>query len=284
MKALFTAHRIYDVVLGTRQIPVDVGRYEAQVTWSADNARAMFLLSSAMESDQLRPLLICETAKEMWDALSRVHEQKSASNKLMLMSQLYEYRMSPGDSIVKHVANVQNMAARLLDVGETVSDTTIMAKVLGSLSSKYVAFQTAWDNVPADMQTFENLQERLIREEMRLSVDDEAPGVFVASKKLSAQKGGKVNARDSKKTNTEDTKRMQTTKDKLKCFKCDEKGHFARECKNKRREKDDSSSSESRDCVFVVEKASGNRSVNVGKEGSAKLPVDIVNSVLNANK
>ncbi|XP_068994064.1 uncharacterized protein [Neodiprion pinetum] len=123
-----------------RQVTDGVGRAEAQATSVADNACATFLLSSAMEPHQLRPLLTCATAKEMWDALSRVHEQKSESNKLMLMSQLYEYRMSPGDSIMEHVANVQNMAARVIDVGERVSDATIMAKVLGSLSPKYAAF------------------------------------------------------------------------------------------------------------------------------------------------
>ena len=73
MKALFLAHRTYDVVLGTRQIPDGDVREEAEATWNMDNARAMFLLSSAMEPDQLRSLSICVTAKEMWDALSRVH-------------------------------------------------------------------------------------------------------------------------------------------------------------------------------------------------------------------
>ena len=285
MKALFLAHRIYDVVLGTRQISNGDGREEAQATWNVDNARAMFLLSSAMEPDQLRSLLTCVTAKEMWDALSRVHEQKSASNKLMLLSQLYEYRMSPGDSIVKHVANVHNMAAKLLDVSETVSNATIMAKVLGSLSSKYAAFQTAWDNVPADMQTLENLQERLIREETRLSVDDEAPGAFAASKRTNARKSGKPNAGDSKKSYAENSKRKQRPKNQERCFKCQGKGHFARECKKiTDGKKDDSSSSEPHDCVFVTEKGSGSRSVNVGKEGSARLPVGVANSVLRASK
>ena len=48
--------------------------------------------------------------------------------------------------------------------------------------------------------------------------------------------------------------------------------------------KDDSSSSEPHDCVFVTEKGSGSRSVNVGKEGSARLPVGVANSVLRASK
>lgn len=55
--------------------------------------------------------------------------------------------MSPGDSVIQHIAKVQNMAAQLIDVGEAVTEVTIMAKILASLSSKYNALQTAWDSV-----------------------------------------------------------------------------------------------------------------------------------------
>jgi len=39
------------------------------------------------------------------------------------------------------------MATQLKDVGEKISDTAIMAKILGSLPSRYNALQTAWDSV-----------------------------------------------------------------------------------------------------------------------------------------
>jgi hypothetical protein len=107
VNALFVAHGIRDIVDGWRVKPEGVGRDIAR--WIKYNAKAMFLI----ESVQLEPLLVCVTAKEMWEKLTSVHEQKSASNKLLLTTKLYEYRMSPGDTIIQHVAKVQNMAAQL---------------------------------------------------------------------------------------------------------------------------------------------------------------------------
>jgi hypothetical protein len=145
VNVLFGAHGIRDTVDRSRVKPEGVGQHIAR--WINDNAKAMFLTSTTIESEQLEPLLVCVTVKEMWEKLTSVHEQKSASNKLLLTTKLYEYRMSPGDTIIQHVAKVQNMAAQLLDVGKPVSDLTIMAKILASLSPKYAAFQTTWDSV-----------------------------------------------------------------------------------------------------------------------------------------
>lgn len=144
VKTLFIAHGILDVVKGERKMPIGEGQDAEKKLWMKDNSHAMFFISSSIEYEQLEPLLVCDTAKDMWDKLSRIYEDKSASNKLLLTQEFHEYRMSPGDSITKYFAKVQNMAAQLLDVGESVSDVTIMAKVL---LLKYATLQTAWDSV-----------------------------------------------------------------------------------------------------------------------------------------
>ena len=97
----------------------------------------------------------------MWDKFVSIHEQKSASNKLLLLQKFHSHRMEPDESVVQHVAPVQNMVAQL-DVGEVVSTTAVMAKVLGSLPSKYNTLQKAWDSVLEANQTLENLLECLI--------------------------------------------------------------------------------------------------------------------------
>jgi hypothetical protein len=78
VNVLFGAHGIRDTVDGSRVKPEGVGQDIAR--WIKDNAKAMFLISTTIESEQLEPLLVCVTAKEMWEKLTSVHEQKSASN------------------------------------------------------------------------------------------------------------------------------------------------------------------------------------------------------------
>lgn len=78
VNTLFVAHGIRDIVGGERAMPTGAGQETAKKTWIKDNARAMFLIASSIESEQLESLLVCSTAKEMWDKLSLIHEQKSA--------------------------------------------------------------------------------------------------------------------------------------------------------------------------------------------------------------
>jgi len=173
MKAIFIANGLTSVVNGTKTRP------ENNTTeWDKSNAKAMVIISSTMESSQLEYLLTCETATDMWTRLTTLHEQKSESNKLFLMTKFHDYKMAPNDSVAQHIAKVENMARQLKDVGEKVTDITIMAKILGSLPAKFSAFVTAWDSVEANNQTFESLTQRLIKEESRMSVIDETSGAL----------------------------------------------------------------------------------------------------------
>lgn len=268
LNTLFIAYGIRDVVVGDRTLPNGEGQERETERWIKDNARAMFLISSSMEYNQLEALIVCTTAKEMWTKLSALHEQKSASNKLMLTQRFHEYRMSSGDSIIQHIAKVQNMAAQLTDLGENVSNTTIIAKVLASLSPKYSTLQTAWDSVDPDRQTLENLTERLIREEVRLTPDDEAPGAFAAYKKGKDKSSG---SRKPGKEGQTNKKEKEDRKHNIKCFRCKKRGHYARECQNKRREdtdREDGDDQGARDCAFVAEKSKMALSASVVKSVS----------------
>ncbi|EZA46813.1 hypothetical protein X777_01500 [Ooceraea biroi] len=148
----------------------------------------MFLISSSMEYAQLESLLTSTTAKDMWDKLSQIHEQKSVTNKLLLTQKFIEYRMGANDSVVSHVAKVQNLARQLADVGENLSEVTVMAKILGSLTSKFSIFQTKWDSVDPERQNLASLQERLIKKEAKLNAESDAEGVFYTGKSRNSKK------------------------------------------------------------------------------------------------
>jgi hypothetical protein len=56
VNALFVAHGIRDIVDGSRVKPEGVGQDIAR--WIKDNAKAMFLISTTIESEQLEPLFV----------------------------------------------------------------------------------------------------------------------------------------------------------------------------------------------------------------------------------
>lgn len=138
------------------------------------------------------------------------------------------------------------MAAQLADVGETVSNVTMIAKVLASLSPKFAAFQTAWDIVDSDRQTMENLQEKLIREESRMTSSEDIAGAFSALRRdYKSERGESSDAKPKKKPFGK-----PRDHENVECYKCKQKGHYARECKSKGKPKakwDNNESRESRD-------------------------------------
>ncbi|KAG6465845.1 hypothetical protein O3G_MSEX015433 [Manduca sexta] len=83
----------------------------------------------------------------------------------------------------------------------------VITKVLMSLPKEYKHFVSAWESVPDDRQTMDNLVERLLVEEERVK-----------------EKSGQSSSSSSSAFLVKDKKN-------IKCFKCNKFGHFLSECK-----------------------------------------------------
>lgn len=140
------------------------------------------------------------------------------------MTKFHDYRMLPNDSVAQYVARVENMARQLTDLGENLSDVTIMAKILGSLLTKYNAFVTAWDSVEPDKQTLENLTTHLIKDETRMTAEDDVTSA------LSAVNTNKQQKFFDTKYNP---KRPDDKRKDVECFYCHKKDHVIKYCKKK---------------------------------------------------
>lgn len=220
---LFIANGLLEIVDDTQKKPTALAEIKV---WECENAKAMFVISSTMEAKQLKSLITCETANEMWVKLAKIHEQRSASNKLVLNQRYHEYRMTSGDSVVEHFTKVQNLAQQLRDIGQNIDDVSIMAKILGSLPPKYNAFRTAWDSMDEERQTLDNLMERLIKEESQYSAEDDATSALAAmtigKRKTSEKRNSSKSQNQSKKKDGDQDKRNDGD-----CYYCGKKGHYA---------------------------------------------------------
>lgn len=140
MDAILKASSIQEVVKGTKKRPTDAAQVNEIAQWDKDDAKGMYLLSTAMVPEQLETLINCTTANEMWLQLISIHEQRSETNKSILMSNFYAYKMTSSDT-VQHISKIQSMARALKDIGENLSDLAIITKIIGTLPSKFHFFQ-----------------------------------------------------------------------------------------------------------------------------------------------
>ncbi|XP_023247713.1 uncharacterized protein LOC111643756 [Copidosoma floridanum] len=187
LQNLFVANGIDGVVTGDRVKPEDLTTADGKA-WVKEDAKAKFVMSSTMDQEQIDHVLTCTTAKEMWDRLVTIHEQNSATHKLLLIQRFHEYRMDSGDSVAAHVTKVTNMARQLKDLDEGVTEVMIIAKILAGLPTKFRGFRSAWNSVDPTRQTVEYLQQRLLEEESLMEADGEEKNALSATIRKSDKK------------------------------------------------------------------------------------------------
>lgn len=248
ISAVLMTNEIFDVVDGTRTRPANQEGENAALTklWIKDNAKATAIIASPMENEQVVSMLVCGTAKQMWDKLITVHEQKSVSNVGTLTQRFYSYKMSPTDTVIQHVSAVQNMARQLTDLGERISDAAVIAKILSSLTPKFNVFRTAWDSVDPVRQMIENLLDRLIREDSNESEDGDTTSALEVTRQSGSKEGARAKDKDNK---------QKKSKQNIECYRCHEKGHYASQCEKRKKDdnRDNNGGPSNRGCTFVVQ-------------------------------
>lgn len=159
--AALVANELLGIVDGTEPRPNNLNDEEGK-RWIKRDGQARYLMSTAIQLEQMENLYTCITSHEMWEKLTEIHEQKTHTHKLLLSQRFHEYRMEPTSTVVQHIPKVQNLARQLIDIGENIPDLVIMSKILDSLPLKYRHFRTSWGVIEPDRQTLELLQSRLI--------------------------------------------------------------------------------------------------------------------------
>lgn len=225
MNCALRAKGLLDIVNGVLVKPQD--DIDGKLSkWDKSDAIAMFTITSAMELNQITLVENCASSKQIMDKLNSIYEQKSETNKMIVHERFHQYKMNSNDSISQHVAKVENLARQIKESGDDCSEMAIMTKILGTLPPKFRNVRQAWLSLDETKQTIINLTARLLDEEACLSVYEEAETALAVSKP-SAKSGTKPSAitGTTPKSNSK-------SKQRVTCYNCQKKGHYARDCRN----------------------------------------------------
>jgi hypothetical protein len=203
---------------------------EAKAKFKKNEVKAKRILTDSIKDHLIPNVSELKTAKEMFDALTRLYESKNTSQKLTLRHQLRNVTMNKSETIANFFTRISQIKDQLAAIGDPVEDVELVTTTLNG-------FPPSWDPfvqgicARRKLPKFDKLWADCSQEESRLmskkqKVDDEENQALAAQvKKRKEREEG--SPRRSKKP------RRKRDVSKVQCFNCRKMGHYAAQCPHK---------------------------------------------------
>ncbi|KAJ8891397.1 hypothetical protein PR048_010913 [Dryococelus australis] len=144
----------------------------------------------------------------MWSKLKSVYDKESVVSVHLLQQKFFLIEFKE-DSVAIFMSKLEEIRVKLKQAREPISDKILITKVIMSQPEQFKQFRSAWEFVPLELQSVQELISRLLTQQERIGSRDEEVLVLDS-----------VSNRSSRK-----------------CYTCGKDGHLARFCdKNKRQE------------------------------------------------
>lgn len=185
-----------------------------------EKARGTIILG--MPTRMYRTVEKAETAPEVWAALKKRARGTGSGLKMVLLAQFFQASMRDGESLSQYLDRVVETVGKLDDVNFKLDSIIVCYKVLTSLGKSHDAIGTHCMMMKEKDLTVDFLREQF----RRLESKDEI---------VKKEEDSEVLAIGRRKTQHQHQQPQQRQPREVKCYKCHEMGHFARDCPKKTR-------------------------------------------------
>lgn len=191
-------------------------------------ARAQRVILDGVKDHLIPHLAEKKSAHEMWDTLKNLYEAKNENRKMALKDKLHGTKMAKGEGVVSYLTRVTQVKDELATVGEVISDSELVRTALRGFTKDWEVFVKCVVG-REHLSDWSRLWDDFTREEIREGSQSsgQMEGAIEENVALSA-KGKKKSNKDLSK---------------VRCFACNQYGHFASQCPEKKKKK-----KEGRDC------------------------------------
>ncbi|KAH9671138.1 hypothetical protein KPL70_017236 [Citrus sinensis] len=218
--------------------------------WNEIDGNAISDLHLTLADGVLSSVAEKNTAKEIWDTLTKLYEAKSLHNKIFLKRKLYTLRMAESTMVTDHIKTLNTLFSQLTTLGHNIEENERAELLLQSLLDLYdQPIINLKNNNPADSLIFDDVAASILNEESRRKnkenrqTSSQQAEVLSVTRERSTERGpnGSQNHGRSK----------SRSKKNVKCYNCGKKRHVKKECwsNQKRREGKEPESSNAQGCV-----------------------------------
>jgi hypothetical protein len=175
--------------------------------------------------------------KGLMDALAKLYENPSTSNKVFLMKRLFNMKMSEGGSIANHLNDFNMVTNQLSFVKVDFDDEVRALLILCSLPERWNSLVMVVSNFVSGSNTlkFDDFVGVILSEEMRWKSTGETSGNALNMENMGRQKDrgkGFGNRENSRKG------RSKSRLGKIECWNCGKKGHLKKDYRAPKKQRD----------------------------------------------
>ena len=141
------------------------------------DAIATTIITTSMKREICSMVMMLKSARDIWNKLLSIYEQKSGQRLDFLICQLFNYRKESSDSIAQHVGKLEalwvELSQEVLDIEKVQLPLSfLLNRILNTLPNEYFEFKSVWESRPHDQKTVRTLTEELCLLEQRIKLRD----------------------------------------------------------------------------------------------------------------
>lgn len=110
-----------------------------------------------------------KTAKELWESLEHKFSKENVTNKEFLIERFLEYKMVDSKTVVNQVKELQLILDDIHAEGITLSETFLVAAIIGKLPPGWVNFKSYLKTMPREMSLEDLLAQLRLQEDNNLA-------------------------------------------------------------------------------------------------------------------
>jgi hypothetical protein len=251
MQTLMEGYGVWNIAKGTELKPdAAAGATTTQIQdWEKRENKAKVLLCMSVKDSIIPHIREATTSAATWTTLKALYETSNTNRILFLKTKLLGIKMDGNESVSSFLGRIKEVKDKLVNIGETVSNTDLVTITLNGMLEDYHMFITglaAREKPP----TFEELTGILLQEEERRgNLKPQNKDLALWSNKRSArgrsgergrggsswQRGGSWKRGSSSQRRQSPNQGMQSDRNESKsCFYCGRPGHIVKDCHKKK--------------------------------------------------
>ncbi|KAH9650921.1 hypothetical protein KPL70_026553 [Citrus sinensis] len=230
-----------------------IGERPMEITddkWNEIDGNAISDLHLALADGVLSSVAEKNTAKEIWDTLTKLYEAKSLHNKIFLKRKLYTLRMAESTMVTDHINILKTLFSQLTTLSHNIEENERAELLLQSLSDSYdQLIINLMNNNPVDSLVFDDVAAFVLNEESRRKNKENRQVSLQQAEALSVTRGRSTERGPNGSQNHGRLK--SRSKKNVKCYNYGKKGHVKKECwsNQKRRDGKEPELSNAQGCV-----------------------------------